>query len=123
MNEQEPTKEEGEGKINVEGEVKANVTQPSLVDEVNAILGSIPSVNIKEFLHDDVLSQIRDEVLRGEEVITGLNDKQGGEAETTKQEHNTEVADDDAKDLDNVDKDPNMLVDCELLSDEDDDEL
>ena len=67
-------------------------------------------MNIEEFLHDDVLSQIREEVLRGEEVITCINDKQGGEAETTEQEHNTEVTDDNVKDLDNVDEDPDIKI-------------
>ena len=39
-----------------------------MAEEVNAILGSAETVNLNDYLGDDVLSQIREEVLGGEEI-------------------------------------------------------
>ena len=102
------------------------ITQPSLHEEINAILGSFETepVQVKGQLSDELLSQISEDLLRG---------KKGGNADTSagsNADTNVELNENayevpeveneaDESSYEESDEDENeedLLVDCELLS-------
>ena len=122
--------------INAENEVygvgsaECTLTQPSLGGEINAILGSLNDVQVDPFISDELLGSISEDVLKGKvvsdaEISFTQLERERQDDEATAEENYADNERDGNAEIDEElgEEDETVLVDCEWLSDVDDDEL